>query len=686
MKKSELIELFEDWREEGENEKIVQAVLALSDSALDDEMLNWLSEAYIDTGEYKKAIAVLESQRERLDSDYKWHFRMGLALYRASEDEECEDDDSLRRNILERAKVALARGMNMNPPESALETADGFMERIEDELDELSGRSADDDDEDDDEDDELELYEEEELDAIEEHIKEYFGDFPTVFHEISSPDIHCDVCIVPPSEKRDYYTLVTMGMGAHVMDIPPDLSPEEHGRAELLICLPPDWKVGENSEEWFWPISLLKNLARLPLACETWLGWGHSVDNQHPFSDSAKFEGSLLLTPENVDDGAEACVLPNGDTVNFFEIIPLYREEMEFKIDHDTQSLLEEMYGVGHVVDITRPNMFVGYRSQKRPAPIDSAADHSAKIYEKSLPLDPKNGCNHIAIFFRWCIEHDLISPQLRRSFPELTELAEKRRLNGIREFMLDVFGGELQHAHLNYLGANFAHDYYDWDRDCAPYFYPADVDDCAEKFFGKEKYNSAEFQDEAYLFMPFDEKYCQAMSRYIDRAFRDFYADFSDYMRLEFTQVLRAVSKALGISGSVCSDEIAKEYKLAVREAKFADRTPIVLIMHDDGSVSAPEKLAEALEDSLDPFLEPIAIVDIPSRDVTAWAAEKFDLAPPEAFPCGVPDFRETAQKLFGTVPALLTFDENSSALFLPTDDSRYLRFTGKGIPFADE
>ena len=47
--------------------------------------------------------------------------------------------------------------------------------------------------------------------------EQYFGEVENVFHELVSPDIHVDICIVPPSEKRDYYTLVTMGMGAHRM-------------------------------------------------------------------------------------------------------------------------------------------------------------------------------------------------------------------------------------------------------------------------------------------------------------------------------------------------------------------------------------------------------------------------------------------------------------------------------------
>ena len=65
------------------------------------------------------------------------------------------------------------------------------------------------------------------MEAIEGHIQQYFGDFEHVFHELASPDIHVDICVVQPSAERDYYTLVTMGMGAPVLDqcFPGDFQP-----------------------------------------------------------------------------------------------------------------------------------------------------------------------------------------------------------------------------------------------------------------------------------------------------------------------------------------------------------------------------------------------------------------------------------------------------------------------------
>ena len=119
-----------------------------------------------------------------------------------------------------------------------------------------------------------ELYTQEEIDALEMHIDTYFGSYDRVFHELVSPDIHVDICIIPPSEERPYYTLVTQGMGAHCMNVPQELADYKLERAELMIALPPDWLVGNEEEKWYWPIRSLKAAARMVIEQNTWLGWG----------------------------------------------------------------------------------------------------------------------------------------------------------------------------------------------------------------------------------------------------------------------------------------------------------------------------------------------------------------------------------------------------------------------------
>ncbi len=211
---------------------------------------------------------------------------------------------------------------------------------------------------------EPELYTEEEMTAVEGHIEQYFGEVENVFHELVSPDIHVDICMVPPTEERDYYTLVTMGMGAHRMNVPEELAEYKLERAELAIALPADWKLDQESmqdERWYWPIRLLKVLARLPIANDTWLGFGHTIDNKEDFAKGTKLCAGLLTGPQDMDMGGvgEVCTLPGGEEVNFYQVIPLYREELEYKLAHDADALLERMAEVSFVVRPDRPNSFM---------------------------------------------------------------------------------------------------------------------------------------------------------------------------------------------------------------------------------------------------------------------------------------------------------------------------------------
>ena len=208
---------------------------------------------------------------------------------------------------------------------------------------------------------EPEVYSEDEMSAIEQHIKNTFGEFENVFHELVSPDIHVDICVVPPSERRNYYTLVTMGMGAHRMNVPKELAEYKLERAELAIALPPDWKLDKDSmqeQRWYWPVGLLKVLARLPISNDTWLGFGHTMDKQSPFAEDTELCAAILTGPQDMDldTCGEVCILPGGEEVNFYQVLPLYREEMEYKLEHDADALLERLAAVSFVVCPDRPS------------------------------------------------------------------------------------------------------------------------------------------------------------------------------------------------------------------------------------------------------------------------------------------------------------------------------------------
>lgn len=160
-----------------------------------------------------------------------------------------------------------------------------------------------------------ELYTEEETTRLEQYIEANFGAFDSVFHEIVSPDIHVDIAIIKPTPNHNYYTLVTMGMGAHKMNVPSELSDLKLERAELLIHLSADWNVQSDEEIWYWPLRWLKILARLPIEQSTWLGYGHTIPAGTALAENTELSGILLTNPFVLNNASATCKISDSDVV-----------------------------------------------------------------------------------------------------------------------------------------------------------------------------------------------------------------------------------------------------------------------------------------------------------------------------------------------------------------------------------
>ncbi len=176
--------------------------------------------------------------------------------------------------------------------------------------------------------------------------------------------------------SRPFKTFVTMGMSAVPMKTPKDYSGPK--RAELVVVLPPDWPTDEESlakqgDEFSWPISWLKRVARMPSDFGTYVDDGHTVPNGDPptpFAKSCGFVCWMVAPPVSFREAFER--LGRGPrSVRFFQIVPLYREEMEIKLREGVGRLIElfahaEQDFVG-MVDPGRPNVAKGRGRGSKP-------------------------------------------------------------------------------------------------------------------------------------------------------------------------------------------------------------------------------------------------------------------------------------------------------------------------------
>lgn len=204
------------------------------------------------------------------------------------------------------------------------------------------------------------LYTEKELAQYEQFIADQFGDYDQVFHEIVSPDIHLDVIMVPPTEEQPYYKLITMGMGAYKMNVPKELKEQQLEYAELVIYLPPDWNLQSSDEKDYWPIRQLKNTARIPIWCDTWLGWGHTLsadENNSAYAENTELCSLVLFNGLNYNYEPLKLSL-GGKKINFYQLFPLYREELELKQQIGAEELMDRFDAddLFPIVNIERKN------------------------------------------------------------------------------------------------------------------------------------------------------------------------------------------------------------------------------------------------------------------------------------------------------------------------------------------
>ncbi len=528
-------------------------------------------------------------------------FLASLASYVLACDVTLQDGETIGFSADDKHTITRSPGVSL--PEEQMTLKIGYEPIKGDPEDDSCDHSDNDDTQDEEEFSNPEVYTEEEMEAVEGHIEQYFGKFENVFHELVSPDIHVDICVVPPSEERDYCTLVTMGMGAHRMNVPEELAEYKLERAELAIALPADWKLDQESmkdEKWYWPIRLLKSLARLPIASDTWLGFGHTMDNEENFAENTKLCAAILTGPQSTEEGGEVCTLPGGEEVNFYQVIPLYEDELDYKLEHDVDALLNKMRGISFVVNPTRQDAITRgtLSNDDFDGEMDDASYHLESIEEKELPIDPINAYNHMAIYLRWCMEHDLMGEDFLKEYSEVAKQVKADPASvDLREFIRDELDGCLFSVLFNQQGRAFAGYYY--GEGDSPY-YPADVDDNALRFFGPERYHSDEFQDEAYLFIPFDEDYYQAMAEVIEERFANWQGQDFDEDTLEPSEVAQAIMEYLDCEctyfpSMADDDPIMSAYSYAQRLGVREGFVP-VLIQADD------ETLLECLVMNADP------------------------------------------------------------------------------------
>jgi len=207
------------------------------------------------------------------------------------------------------------------------------------------------------------------IESVSDHIEKNVGPITQVLHEVVSMHVHVDILQIddlileePNSEYRNCRVFVTCGASEKPMNAPPAM--EAFRFSEFAICLPKSWPISveafKNEAHW-WPLRLLKIVARYPFEYNTFFSLGHTMDLGDMSKTGVGFS-ACVVTPAFCLGPNSVKLQLNDRTIYFMSIVPLFPEELKFKLDYGMDKLEKkfEENNVFDIIDPTRINVCTG--------------------------------------------------------------------------------------------------------------------------------------------------------------------------------------------------------------------------------------------------------------------------------------------------------------------------------------
>lgn len=182
------------------------------------------------------------------------------------------------------------------------------------------------------------VYSSKSLELLRQHITLHFGKAEYYMQMFLENGLLVEIDVVKPTSYRNFYTLVTVGLGAYLN---PNAALDGCAeRCELTFFLPANWQ--QNDSEWNednrnWPIELLKTFIQKTV--EEGVGLNTIVDNGAPFGNNTQQSQASLI--EQVDDDMRLCRIDDEGIVEFLSVFVLFKEEADYMAKNGPEELMK---------------------------------------------------------------------------------------------------------------------------------------------------------------------------------------------------------------------------------------------------------------------------------------------------------------------------------------------------------
>ena len=378
-----------------------------------------------------------------------------------------------------------------------------------------------------------------ELQTVEDHIIEHFGRISRTIPVKESENLNLRIYVIEPTKEKDFYTIVTCGMGAYKMELPDDFKDTDLDRIELLMYLSPAWNMdlalskptglitggtvtpifGSMYDEWNYPIKILKNLAQAPVNNDSYFVMGNIMDDEEPLSPSTNDTGGILISPAYISEEGCVCTLPDGEKVRFLQVMPIQTYEIDRAADLDQSLIFHRM--IFHNFIVYPDRYLYDYEDI-----FDEGLAYLIPLYKYNLVQQTGElaAFNHMAVLLRWLIKNDLVNDNFTAKYPdEINTVKTAPDSIDLRLFIADKLIGALRCEILKEDAVDFIQSYCfnDIEGGVKGEYYDA-VENYAVEYFEENNIDTDEMCDLEFLFMKYTENYYQDLAKILDELYEE--------------------------------------------------------------------------------------------------------------------------------------------------------------------
>jgi hypothetical protein len=182
------------------------------------------------------------------------------------------------------------------------------------------------------------------MNILEQTLIERFGENNVKTH-LSTSENDFPLLEIKIEMRSEIIVLMTNGLSDYAMPVPEKYKDRNH--AELYFCLPSYWDL--TTENGKWVIEWIQKLAKHCIEKETWYGIGHTFPNGNPalpLSNTMKQKYLMLNAPYFLEKELSP-IQTDDKEIHFLGIIPIFEDEMDYKMGKGTYKLLQKIEGKG---------------------------------------------------------------------------------------------------------------------------------------------------------------------------------------------------------------------------------------------------------------------------------------------------------------------------------------------------